>query len=463
MENRTNAKQDNVRLSSSFIVELCKACLSNTKILDICSQYLKYHYLETQAQKNIFKYIIDNYITTSQLCTIGVIAQTFSADKEVLDFLSQVKALPNINKENSEQLLQSLQDFIKHSKFVEVFNTTHTLYQEGKKEQAIAYMAKQSALVEQFSLKTTYYTTVFKDYLNREQNRLSEAAKVKNSRGKVPTGIRELDEVTYGGWRRKTSALFLGQSGYGKSTALRWFGIAAARTGHIVVHFQIEGSESECLEGYDAAWTATRLNSFDSQEYGEVSDDVRKAIEKARKDIIDQYKGEIIVYATESFEALTIEKSREVLNDVIDIYGRVDVVIYDYLEVLDTTQKYTDERKRREKIANDITNIAIEFDAVALTATQANDINPENQNNPDFVITRHHISEFKGCLKPFSYFITLNATPAEYRSDIMRLYCDKFRRHKSGQIIKIAQKKDIGRFYEHSRTLKEFYKERNVD
>lgn len=451
-------QQDSSKLSPTFVAELCKACLTNTRIIDICVLHLKYHYLENDGQKQVFKYIIDLYQTTEALPTLGVIAQNFSANKDVLSFLNEVKEA-KINKEEGELLLEQLENFIKHSRFIEIFNTTHDLYQEGKREDAIEYMSHESLAVNEFSIKQKYYTTVFKDYGDRNDQRIVRAKETKNSRGKIPTGIRELDETIFGGWRRKTSALFLGKSGQGKSTALRWFGIAAARTGHIVVHFQIEGSEDECLEGYDAAWTATKLTDFDSQQYGDIDEKTQKLVEKARKDITTKFNGEVIVYATESFDALTVEKSREVLNDVVDIYGRVDLIIYDYLEVMETATHYKDERKRREKIANNITNIAIEFDAASITATQANDISPENEKNPDFVMTRHHISEFKGCLKPFSYFITFNATPDEYRNDTMRLYCDKFRRYKAGKTITIAQKKDIGRFYESERTLQTFYKE----
>lgn len=453
-------QQDSKTLSLNFIAELCQACLSYSKVTEICVEHLKYHYLETEAQKQVFKFIIDSYKTSSTLLTVGVISQNFSANKEVISFLGQVKAI-KITKEDGEGLLEQLEDFLKHSQFIEAFNTTHTLYQDGKRNEAIKYLAETSEVINNFAIKENYYATVFHAYNERHDERIEKAKEQKHSRGKIPSGIRELDEITYGGWRRKTSALILAQSGGGKSTALRWFGIAAARTGHIVVHFQIEGSESECLEGYDAAWTATKLTDFDSQEYGDVSSKSRQLIEKARKDITKTFKGEIIVYATESFDALTVEKSREVLDDIKAKYGRVDLILYDYLEVLDAVKDYKDERKRREKISNNITNVAIEYDAAAVTATQANDIDPKNVANPDFVMTRHHISEFKGALKPFSYFITINATPDEYNNNIVRLYCDKFRRHPAGQTIKIAQKRDIGRFYESTRTLRDgFYQER---
>lgn len=451
--------QDSSRLSPIFIAELCQACLQFPKILDVCVEHIKYHYLETEAQKRVFKNIIEHYQATGGLTTVGMISQNFSANKDVISFLAQVKSV-KINKEESEALLLQLQAFLKHSQFVELFNNAHTLYQEGKTNQAIKYLAETSQVINDFAIKEKYYTTVFKDFAQREDQRLQASkSKEKKERGKIPTGIRELDEITFGGWRRKTSALILATSGGGKTTALRWHAISAARTGHIVVHFQIEGSEEECLEGYDAAWTATKLQDFDTLDYGVRDEKAARLIAKARKDIVGQIKGEIVVYAAESFDSITVEKSREILDDTVAKYGRVDLVIYDYLEVMETVKEYKDERKRREKIANNITNIAIEYNCATLTATQANDIDPKNKENPDFKMTRHHISEFKGALKPFSYFYTINATSDEYENDIVRIYCDKFRRYKAGQTITFAQKREIGRFYESERTLQHFYKD----
>lgn len=464
-----NKNNSSNKLSRNFISELCKACLISNKVLEVCSRYLKYNYLETNAQKEVFRYIIESHNLGTTLPTIGIIAQNFSGDKEIVSFLDSVKKC-QINKDESDLLLDQLEKFIKHSKFVEMFNNSHSMYQEGKQERAINYLAEESVKINEFTIKNEYYSTVFKDYQKRQNERVRNALSNYTSNlrtNKIPSGIRELDETILGGFRRKTSVLILGQSGQGKTTCLRWFGISAARTGNRVVHFQIEGSEDECLTGYDAAWTGTALRKYDDLEItGEFdqSEKMVREIEKVRKSIVEDVKGEIIVYAAESFDSLTIERCRDILKEIVASSGPIDEVIFDYLEVMETSSyrgSNTDERRRREKLANFITNIAIEFNCVAITATQASDINPKDLTNEQFVMTRHHISEFKGCLKPFSYFMTLNATPDEYRKDIMRIYCDKFRKHKAGRTITIAQQKDAGRFYESKRTLEQFYVNQN--
>ena len=452
---------DSSKLSSIFIVELLKCCLTDLKILNLCRQHLSYTFLENDSQKKVFKFILDSEALNGVPPTTGIIAQAFPAEPEVLNLLSSIKKT-FVENEHKDGLITSFEDFIRRSKFVGLFNSVHDLYQAGKQEQAIALMSQESQKISEFKLKDNYYTTVFGDYTKRQEERVRKAVDNPNLNDKMPFGMRELDEITYGGIRRGTSALILAQSGKGKTTLLRWAGIASARLGKRVVHFQIEGSEAECLDGYDAAWTASKLSSFDTQDHGNVSEETMRKIQKAQRNILTN-KGEIYVYAAESFDDLTIEKSREIVIDIEELYGKVDLIVWDYLEVMNTARDFgkgeAAERRRREHISKQMDNICIELKCAGITAIQANDIDPKSLVNPDFVLTRHHISEFKGALKPFSYFITINMTPDEERNNIARLHCDKFRRHKAGQTITIAQKKEIGRFYDHERTMREFYDE----
>lgn len=452
---------DSSKLSSIFIVELLKCCLTDTKILNLCRQHLSYTFLENDAQKKVFKFILDSEALNGVPPTTGIIAQAFPAEPEVLNLLSQVKKT-FIANENKDGLITSFEDFIRRSKFVGLFNSVHDLYQNNKQDDAIELMAQESQKINQFKLKDNYYTTVFGDYTKRDEERRRKAMDNPNLSDKMPFGILALDNATFGGIKRGTSALIMAPSGKGKTTFLRWVGIANSRLGKRVVHFQIEGSEAECLEGYDAAWTGAKLANFDTQDYGSIPEETIKKIQKARRNIIAN-KGEIYVYAAESFDDLTIEKSREIVMDIEELYGKVDLIVWDYLEVMNTARDFgkgeASERRRREHISKQMDNICIELKCAGITAIQANDIPPKDLINPDFTLSRHHISEFKGALKPFSYFITINMTPDEERNNIARLYCDKFRRYKAGMTFVIAQRKEIGRFYDSESTLKLFYKD----
>jgi hypothetical protein len=193
-------------------------------------------------------------------------------------------------------------------------------------------------------------------------------------------------------------------------------------------------------------------------EFGKLQKHKLKEIEKSLKGVLSN-GGEIFVHNPESFESMTIQQARNTSLDIIKTHGPVDLILFDYLEIFDvegtnSSKDGSGERRRREIIANKITDIAIECRCATGAATQATDIPPNVFNNPDFVMTRTNISEFKGVIKPFSYFLTINQTDDESEQEVSRIFCDKFRKHRAGQTIHIFQKLDINRFYDSSRTLK---------
>ena len=96
--------------------------------------------------------------------------------------------------------------------------------------------------------------------------------------------------------------------------------------------------------------------------------------------------------------------------------------------------------------------LAMEFNAVVHTATQSSNIPEECKNDPEFVITRAQLNEDKGKCRPMDIFITINQTRDERKEEVMRLYTDKIRDYKSGDVIKIANNFAYSRFYDRKRT-----------
>lgn len=445
--------EDHNKLSPEFVVELIKLMLVNEKALTVCSKYLKYQYLPLAAQKNIIKTIIDTHTVTTKAPTLGVIQQTFTGDKDVLDLLVKVKNT-SIDPGQYDDLLRTFEVFIKDSRFRILYDRIGDLYNEGKQKEAIELLAKESGEINEFQIKDTYYTKVFGDYQDRQEKRIREQDSILLE--KLTFGIHACDDVTRGGFNKGTSALVLARSGGGKSTMLRWVGLCNARLGRRVVHFQAEGTEKECLDAYDAGWTSISLHDI---EFGNIPSAKKGKILKAQKDIIAG-GGEIFVYASEKFDSMSIDECREILKDIENIYGPVDLTIFDYLEIFTSLGRYgsseASERKRREDVANKITNIAVEFKCGTITATQAVDIKPEKYNSEDYVMTRSDISEFKGCVKPFSYFITINQTDDEYEEEIVRLCFDKIRKYKKpAKPIRMYQSRNNGRFYNAKKTIME--------
>ena len=138
-------------------------------------------------------------------------------------------------------------------------------------------------------------------------------------------------------------------------------------------------------------------------------------------------------------------------------YGKIDVIIIDYLELLEVGDgiNYTphDERFRQAKLAKGMKMLAMEFNAVVHTATQSSSVPDELKQDPEFVITRAQLSEDKGKIRPFDIFITINQTREEAKNEIMRLHTDKLRDYRNGEPIYICNNFSRSRFYDRKRTL----------
>lgn len=439
-------------LHSDFIVELAKTCLTNEKILSICRKELKYSFLQNESQKNVFKFLYDTFDLTMSIPTVGVIGQNFSNDANTISFLAAIKKAKKI--ENDAIILEQLQEHIKKIRFNQLLEESVNLFNKGQKNDAYLLVKEGSESIVNFSFKDSYYTSVFKDFDKRMEERKIKAAQTEHSNEKIEFGIHELDEHTRGGIRKGSSALVMARSGGGKSTFLRWVGTHNARLGKRVVHFQAEGSEKDCYDLYDATWTGVVTENI---ALGILTDKQKQGIEQARQNILNR-NGEIYVYASETFDSMFLEDAREILLDIETLYGPIDLIIFDYLEIFNVNGRFSGEageRRRREVVSNRMTNLAVEFDAAILTATQANDIAPKDYNNPDFKLTRHHISEYKGAVKPFSYFVTVNATDEQRKNGMAVIFEDKFRYEPAGNSVAIFQSLDQGRFYNSKKTIDE--------
>jgi len=438
------------QLTQDFVLELSKSCLQSQKILEICKSHLKYQYLENETQKKFFKYIFElNDLDSTKLPTFGILSQTFSKDEKFISLLSQVK---KVKETNHEHLLTSLQDFIKEKKFRILYSSLGELFNLGKHDEAYQLLAQESTSINEFSLKETYYDRIFHDFETRHQER-SKNADHSVLTEKCTYGIPGIDDATRGGFEYGTAICILARSGGGKSTYLKWIGLSNARLGKRVVHFQAEGTKKEVKELYDSAWTSIDLEDI---ELGVLPESKRKGIEKFQRDVLIS-GGEIFTYAKEEFDQMSINEVYEVLTDIESIYGKIDLVILDYLEIFTVKGSYGkddgSERRRRADLGNRIVNISTKFHCGVATATQSNDIAPDFYENPAKVLTRHHIAEYKSAIAPFAAFLTLNQTSDEKSEGVIRIYADKFRKHFAPpEPWSICQALSSSRFFDAKRT-----------
>lgn len=442
--------KDNM-LATNFVVELIAAALERRTVFEIVKQYLKFSYLQEEAEKKLWQWVTKRYDLTGKVPTIGQIQQQFVDDERVLEKLEEIGDVEIDENGGYELIIDSFEKFIKKMKFLEVNDKIADTYNRGDKEGAWELFVKSAEDFSKFSIQDAKFETVFGDFAERQAKRKSEDW---NFRYKIPTGIDELDYRLggeSGGPETGECVLWLGMSGAGKSQCLTSVGIAAARQGFRVAHFQLEGTKEQCLNRYDAAWTGTL---YQDVKLGNIT---AKKMEVTKRIIKKLRKTDIIVSSEETFNAKTLVDIRRELKEMEKMYGKIDAIIIDYLELAEVGDghRYTpsEERFRQSKLAKGMKMLAMEFNAVVHTATQTNDVPPEQRDDPEFVITRSNLNEDKGKIRPFDIFITINQTRDEAKEEIMRLHTDKLRDYKNGEPIHIANNFSYARFYDRKRTI----------
>ena len=443
----------NDTLAPNFVTELLAISLNKRTIFDMVRQYMKFSYFQVESEKKLWQWVTARYDRTGRIPTLGQIQQQFAEDEAVLEKVEEISDIEvdDENVGNEAVILDTFERFIKKMKFLEANDKITDFYNQGKKDQAWDMFVKYAEEFSQFSIQDAKFETVFGDFAQRQAQRKSEDY---NKRFKIPTGI---DEIDYrlggenGGPETGECVLWLGDSGAGKSQVLVHCGVTAARQGHRVAHFQLEGTKEQCLNRYDAAWTGTLYSDVKLGNMPAKKREVSKRIVKKLK------RSDIYVSSEETFNAKTLVDVRRELKEMEKMYGKIDVIIIDYLELLEVGDGHNyspgEERFRQAKLAKGMKMLAMEFNAVVHTATQSSNIPEECKNDPEFVITRAQLSEDKGKIRPFDIFITINQTRDEMKEEIMRLHTDKLRDYKNGDPIRIANNFSYARFYDRKRTF----------
>lgn len=438
-------------LTNDFVTELFAAAFQRRTVFEIVRQYLKFSFLQIEAEKKMWQWATNRYDKTGKVPTIGQIKQQFSEDEKVLERLEEITDVEIDENGGYESIIETFEKFVKKMKFLEANDTIVDTYNRGKKEEAWDLFVKYADDFSKFSIQQAKFETVFDDFAIRQAKRKSEDWKF---RFKIPTGIDEIDYRlggVNGGPETGECVLWLGDSGAGKSQALVSLGISSARQGFRVAHFQLEGTKEQCLNRYDSAWTGTL---YQEVKIGNIPN---KKMEVTKKIIKKLRKSDIIVSSEESFNAKTLPDIRRELKEMEKLYGKIDVIIIDYLELLEVGDGHNyspgEERFRQAKLAKGMKMLAMEFNAVVHTATQSSNIPEEMKNDPEFVITRAQLSEDKGKIRPFDIFITINQTRDESKDEIMRLHTDKLRDYKNGEPIHICNNFAYARFYDRKRTM----------
>jgi energy-coupling factor transporter ATP-binding protein EcfA2 len=446
------------QLTDSFLIEVLKLCFTRKAFLEICREHLKYQFIpiERSDVKIIYKSCLDYFNNTKTLPTIGLISQQHENKPDVQETLSQVGG---ISIPDNEGILGELENYIKRVRFQLLNEQVVELYNQEKYDDALKLNADESIKISDFSITkgTSYFTRVMKDFPSK-----MDSIRIQNDeerfKDKVPFNIPPLDALTYGGVEEKETVLIIAPSGIGKSTVVKWIGLAAARLKYKVLHIQLEGSEEECFLKYSQMWTAVNYHSLKN-----VNVDSKVLEDLYSKAGMFQMKGsDILIHAYEQLEEANVLNIKNTIEQFEKEEGQLpDLLLIDSLDLLHPGDglKYGYDtqsvKMRLNNTAKRLKNMCMEFGKIRMvTVTQTGDVGPDKLNDPTFVLTRHYTEGDKTLVKSFSYVFTLNQTDEEYKNDIMRIHVDKLRHYKSRQTFKVFTNYSTGRFLDMKRTRK---------
>lgn len=440
------------KLAKNFTKELIAYALNNKNTFEIVKAYLKYSYLQEEAEKKLWQFISKDYDRTGRIATIGQLQQKFINNDKVLDIIEEINEVEvEDSREANNSIIQTFQEFLRQMMFLDSNDKITETYNRGDKDGAYRLFVNLAKNMEKFSILDGSAERVFADFNARQVRRRSEDNQYRRI---IATRIDELDYAlggVNGGVETGEAVLWLGASGAGKSQCLVQMGVSSARQEELTVHFQLEGTKEQCLNRYDAAWTGTL---YSDMKVGNIAPKNLKVAQIVLKKL---QKNDIFVFSCEEWGGMSLLDVRNHCKEIERKYGKIGCIIIDYLELLEVGDgiRYSpgDERHRQQKLAKGMKTLAMEFNAVVHTATQANDISPEERNDPEFVITRSNLNEDRGKTRPFDYLFTLNNTIDERKENFMRIYVDKAREHKGDQVIHICNNFARSRFYDRKRTL----------
>ena len=247
-------------LRPEFIQELLKGCLRNREILETCIQHLEYHFIPSEAYKDLYKSICTCFKTSQLIPTIGTLSELHKDNIKLLTAIVDVKDAEIVS---ADQLYESLETYVKKSMFVSEYERAGVTYNKGDHEGAYEILFEASTKIHDFSLKQKKFEPIFEGFEQRNIQRILDNDINKKWIAKIPIGIDAIDNRIGGGVKKGDTCLFLARSGVGKTKCLRHIGKNAALCGFKGLHVQGEGSKDECTAAYDADWTGQAINDIE--------------------------------------------------------------------------------------------------------------------------------------------------------------------------------------------------------
>ena len=390
--------------------------LQNPDFCEIASVHLKPEYFNNKALQWFFGTLTSSQHKLSPITLKEEMLQAVKAKSIREDEISKFVSLYDILVERviptEEQYITDKVDvFVRTQAVKNALVEGVSLAKEGSWDDLVGVM--QDAVATGVHLKDTGY-----DYLGSVKDRVYDRA-TRRARRKIPTGIPELDALTYGGIKNSQMGMIVGGTGRGKSIFLQWLARTALLLNKKVVYFTFELSTDDISDRFDSMFSVVKpqeLNDYQEHVISKITD-LHKTYGKSL--IIQHYPA----------DTATINTIKDFCRRLSQSGIVPDLVIIDYLDLLKPHRTYGDVHAEIDAITKGIVGFAAEFDTSVWTATQLNRAGmvsdtPDEAGMAGYIGKQYHAD----------MVLWMAQTKEEKEDELMRLWVSKNRNGRIGTI-----------------------------
>lgn len=266
---------------------------------------------------------------------------------------TELQSLKDVDDRHKDWFIDEYEQFAKHKALENAILKSTDLLEKGEygSVERLIKEAVQIGLAKH--LGTNYWET--------PSERIE---RVRNNRGGMSTGWRDIDKKLYGGFNRGELNIFAAASGGGKSLFLQNLALNWALAGHNVVYVSLELSEELCSMRLDSM-----LTGYNTKEVFKNVDDVSLKI-----GMLGKKSGALQVVQLKN--GITINDLTAYLRELeVKTGTKFDAMLVDYLDLMmpaGVKVNVSDMFVKDKYVSEELRNFAVENDLLFATASQLN-------------------------------------------------------------------------------------------
>jgi len=312
-----------------------------------------------------------------------------------------------------EFVKDKMTEYAKRCAFITVFQGAQTLWNLSKPDEA--YQVTMDGMGDLYSINFREDASIpIEKFEEQRQLYLFKS----ETRNKIPTIIRPLDDMLRGGLEKGELGILLAHAKGGKSIGLVHMGCAAlfTRFGR-VAHFVLEGTTEQTIIRYQSRITSIE---FTRLEKDELTDEERLEIDAVGK----RHTSRLDLIPFNQHWKYTVQ---DISDKIIELqrHGRKpDLVIIDYADLLTGTGN-KEHRHEQTEVYRSLKTLAMVHKVAIWTGAQAQ--RPPNEPELKELLRARNISECYEKVRIADLVITLNQTPYEKYAGVLRFHIDIYR------------------------------------